>query len=442
MNMKLGYSRTSITPDYSVPLAGYGNTSFRKSTENLDEIYTTAIALSDGANTVIFIENDLATSAKPVTDPTRARISKMTGVPVENIMVAAVHLHSAPDQWNTDEPSIVRYNAELIDAMVTNAVAAFQDMSPVTAEAGSAQVEDLNYVRHYILADGHVRGPAFGLQYNSPKVAHTHDSDKQMQVVRFAREGKQDVLLVNWQAHPQIAAGSGTTEITADTIGAMRDYLENKMLCKVFYVLGACGDVQAVSLIKGETRYTDYVEHGKVLGQAVESILRQNMTPLTLGRVKSLKWVYTAQINKTELEKEESAKLVLAQWSKDNDYNAAVKAGEPYGINSPYHAMAILQRRERPDTEQIELYAFGIGQMAFAFAPCEMFCENGMYIKAHSPYKHTVISELANSSVGYIPTKEAFDYNCYESNTCRFLRGTGESMAQEYAAMLQQLAEE
>jgi len=435
--MRLGYSRMSITPDYSVPLAGYGNTSFRMSTEVLDAIYTTAIAISDGKNTVIFIENDLTTSVKTITDETRRRISLETGIPEGNIMVACVHLHSAPDQWNTDEPSIQRYNGELVDAMVKNAVASVGDMSPATAHAASDTVEDLNFVRHYILADGHVRGPSFGLQYDSPKVAHTREPDKTLQVVSFSREGKEDVVLVNFQAHPQIATRAHRYSVTADTIGVMRDYVEERLGCKVIYALGASGNVQAVSLIKDENRYTDHLSYGEAFGQAVEKLLQGEMKPLALGSVKAAKKVFVAKTNKADAAKLEKAEAVFAQWSEDNDYKAAVKAGEPYGINSPYHARAIIQRTELPDREELELYAFSVGDLAFAFAPYEMFTENGSFIKEGSPFAHTIVSTLANKAMSYIASKQGFDYNCYEANTCRYVRGTAEELAEEYVKLLE-----
>lgn len=437
--MLLGYSRVSITPEESVPLSGYGNTSFRMSTEVLDPIFTTALAVSDGDNTVVFIENDLGSSLKTITDETRRRISGETGIPVCNIMVACIHLHSAPDQWNTDEPSIVRYNAMLIDSMVKAALTAVADMCPATASASVAEVEDLNFVRHYVLADGHVRGPSFGLQYDSPKVAHTRQPDKNMQVIKFAREGREDVVLVNFQAHPQIATTDHRYSVTADTVGAMRNYVEGRLGCKVIYALGACGNVQAISLIKEENRYTDHLSYGKAFGQAVEKLLRCEMKPLTLGNVKAAQKVFVAKTNKADAAKLEKAEAVFAQWSKDNDYKAAVKAGEPYGINSPYHAKAIIQRTELPDTEDLELYAFSVGELAFVFAPYEMFCENGCFIKEQSPFTHTVVSTLANKAMSYIASKQGFDYNCYEANTCRYVRGTAEDLAEAFVSMLKEM---
>ena len=437
--MKLGYSRRSITPDESVPLAGYGNTSFRMSTEVMDPLFTTAIAFSEGDRTVIIIENDLTTSTKPVTDETRRRISQETGIPVENIMVAAIHLHSTPDQWNTKEPSIVRYNAQLVAAMVENAVAALADMSPATARAASGTVEDLSYIRHYRLADGHVRGPSFGLQYDSPKVAHVRQPDKTLQVIAFSREGKEDVVLVNWQAHPQIATGNHRYSITADTVGVMRDYVEDKFGCKLIYALGASGDVQAISLMKEENRFADYVEYGQAFGRAVEALLQGEMKPLPIEGIKVSARRFEATVNKMDEGNVQNAKAIYDQWLKDNDYKAAVKAGEPYGINSPYHARALFQRMEMPDTEELELYTFSMGQLAFVFAPYEMFTESGLFIKENAPFAYTVVSTLANRAMCYLPTKEAFDYNCYEANTCRYIRGTAETVAETFVAMLNEM---
>lgn len=438
--LKMGFARTNITPEYSVPLGGYGNTSSRMSNGKLDHIYTSAISLTDGENTVIIIENDLQAQVKKVLDKVRANVSKQTGVPVDHIMAAVDHIHSAPDLWNTAEPSINKYTSEVIDKMVETAVAAWNDMKPVTVTAGSAQVENVNFVRHYTLEDGHVRGPSFGLQYDSPKVGHTHAPDKTMQVVKFAQKGGQEIALVNWQSHPQYYTSASDLNITADTIGAMRDYLETETGCKLFYVLGASGDVMSVSLIDSENVYKTYKDLGRALGKGAQSILQGEMTPLNTDKISTTKKVYTGTVDKSEVDKLPYAREIHEQWTRDNDYNAAVAAGEPYGINSPYHAKGIINKSNMSDTEDFEIFAFAIGDLGMVFAPYEMFCENGAYIKERSPYQNTIICTMANDNYNYIAAEAAFDYNSYEANTCRFVRGTGEELAEEFVSMLNLLA--
>lgn len=441
-SLKVGYAREDITAEYSVPLAGYGNTSKRMSTGKLDYLYTTALALSDGENTVIIIENDLTAPVVSVLSKVRQKVSKNTGIPEERIMIAVDHVHSAPDLYNTGESSIVQYSTFLIEKMVSAAEAAIEDLKPATLSAGSDTVENLNFVRHYNLEDGHVRGPSFGLQYDSPKVSHTHDPDKEMQVVRLQQEGGENILLVNFQAHPQLAAGSDTHELTADTIGAMREHVESTMDCKVFYVLGASGDIQAVSLIDSENVYNDHKSYGKAMGSAVLKIVDEKMAALDAEQIKTTMTSYTATVDKTEVSKAGDARVIYDQWQQDNDYYAAVRAGEAVGINSPYHAGAILTKSGMEDTEEVKIYAFGIGDLGFVFAPYEMFCENGAYIKENSPYARTIVCTMTNESFAYISSEAGFDYNCYEANTGRFIRGTGEALAEAFVSMLNTLNEE
>ena len=104
--MMVGFARANITPSDSVPLGGYGNTSTRMSNDMLDYIYTSAIAISDGENTVVIIENDLTAAVPTVLGKVRDKVSQKAGIPRENIMAAVDHVHSAPDLWNTGEPSI------------------------------------------------------------------------------------------------------------------------------------------------------------------------------------------------------------------------------------------------------------------------------------------------------------------------------------------------
>lgn len=437
--LRVGFARENITPDYSVPLGGYGNSSTRMSLGFYDYIYTSAIALNIGDDTVIIIENDLQAQVKRVLDEVRQKVSEQTGVPVERVMAGVNHVHSAPDLWNTAEPSIEKYTTWLIEKMVNTAVMAWKDMKPATVTSGDTQVENVNFVRHYTLADGHVRGPNFGLQYNSEKIGHTHEPDKTMQVVKFAQEGGEEIAMINWQSHPQNATSSTDLNITSDTIGAMRSYVEEQTGCKVFYVLGASGDVMSVSLIESDNVYKDYKQLGQALGKAAQSVLQGDMTALDASQISSVKKVYTGIVDKTEEHKVDAARKIYEQWTLDNNYEAAVEAGKPYDINSPYHAKGILNRHNMEDTGDLELYAIAIGDLGMVFAPYEMFCENGAYIKEHSPYATTVVCTMANDNFNYIAAEAGFDYNCYEANTCRFVRGTAEALAEEYVSMLNQL---
>jgi len=71
--------------------------------------------------------------------------------------------------------------------------------------------------------------------------------------------------------------------------------------------------------------------------------------------------------------------------------------------------------------------------------PGEYFTELGMDIKHRSPFKQTVVVELANGSIGYIPTKRAFAEGSYEPTCARCAPGSGEILAETAVNLLKEL---
>jgi hypothetical protein len=62
--------------------------------------------------------------------------------------------------------------------------------------------------------------------------------------------------------------------------------------------------------------------------------------------------------------------------------------------------------------------------------------EHGKAIKIASPFKFTIIAELANGSLGYVPDRKAYPEGGYEVISTRLAPGGGEAMAQAAIDML------
>ena len=62
--------------------------------------------------------------------------------------------------------------------------------------------------------------------------------------------------------------------------------------------------------------------------------------------------------------------------------------------------------------------------------------EFGLQIKAKSPAKATFVIELANGSIGYIPTAEALEQGAYEASSARFVPDAGQRLADAALGML------
>jgi hypothetical protein len=57
-------------------------------------------------------------------------------------------------------------------------------------------------------------------------------------------------------------------------------------------------------------------------------------------------------------------------------------------------------------------------------------------LKAASPFKYTMIAELANGSIGYIPNRSAYAEGLYEVFSARAVAGSGELLVEEALTLL------
>jgi hypothetical protein len=60
-------------------------------------------------------------------------------------------------------------------------------------------------------------------------------------------------------------------------------------------------------------------------------------------------------------------------------------------------------------------------------------------IKAGSPFKQTMIAELANGSIGYIPTRRAYTEGNYEVVSACCAEGSGELLVESAVRQLRKL---
>ena len=385
-SLRVGYARVDITPKESVPMGGYGDD--RLSTYTKDPLYATCIAFTDqNDNTVLFIPLDLTRSYTEAFPQIRAYLSQKTGIPVDNIITTASHTHSGPNMAKTSDPRIARYNESIKELILQAAEAALEDRKPAEMYTTSTRATGLNFTRHYQLKNGTYAG--VGYSFSSKDILrHIGVADDLMQMVKFTRKDGKNIILLNWQGHYLDNYG---TYFTSDFFGVMRSTLEEELDCHFAYIAGAGGDTVSSSKISSLNTTSNYINHGKALSN-VAIKAAQSFEKTQTGEVKVLKSVFPAP----------------------------KKEATNYTLN-------------------ITLYAFSIGDVAFACAPYEMFGTNGITIKENSDFKLTFIATQSNSHMYYIPALYGFSYDSYEAGVSRVAKGTAESLAEEFISMLHTL---
>ncbi|MBO5868410.1 MAG: neutral/alkaline non-lysosomal ceramidase N-terminal domain-containing protein, partial [Oscillospiraceae bacterium] len=373
--IQVGFGRVDIVPTMSVPLAGYGQTHKRMSTGVQDRIYATCVAITEASGkTLLLISQDLIDSSWYL--DAAAAIEAATGIPQEQIMISGTHTHAAPDIRSTLD-CIKEYKAEYLAHMVAVAEQALADRSDALAYAGAAILEKMNSVRHYLMADGTYAGDNFGSFTNNTIVEPAEQADKELQVIRFVREGKAAISMMNWQAHVTFGTSSSSTLISSCFVGTARDHFEKTTGDLFIYFTGACGNVNARSKISGQNTGSNYREYGEVLSQTAINIIAGMEAESFITDFGTKKLTVTGQIDHSMEDKLEEAREVTAVYNAQG-LSAGNKLAKQYGFSSAYHAQAVVRRSSYELTRDMDLYAFCLGDIAFIAAPYEMFAAHGL----------------------------------------------------------------
>ena len=446
----VGFSRIDITPDDSVPLAGYGNTSFRMSQNILDPITFTAIALTDkNDNTVLLCTVDLINVFTDKTKILRENISKATGVKKEQIIIDATHTHSGPDAYTIDMDCMINFYDKYFDLAVECAKSALADRAPATMMIGRTNTNKLNFIRHYFAEDGSPVSDNHDARKSTdiPIVKHATEVNSTMHLIKFVRNGvsgevcgvspqdKKDVVLINWRAHGTKTGGGKKYDVSADYPYPLRKFVEQDAGVLCAYFQGEAGNVNPQSRIAEERTDPDYMVYGRQLADVALNGLK-DLHEVPQGTIKHSVEKFTYNVNHAFEDIMDIVHETQRIWRETNSSKATKEFCMPYGIFSPYHANAIANRSHLPATSDCELNVMLISNVAFAFAPFEVFDTLGMIIKENSKYTETLVMGYSCESRGYLPSKIAYEYGCYEADCTKMAEGTGEKVAEKLVQMI------
>ena len=441
-SLHVGFGRASIIPDIlGVQIAG-GDASSRLSNGYRDELAATCIAIREKGETILLYTIDFITVDKHVY-AAQPLIAEATGIPEKNIILNTTHTHSGVSirsNWDGVDAYRNKYNEAAVEA----AQIALADLAPAEMYYGSDYTESMVFVRHYLMNDGTTYGNGHGSTASGYK-EHLYPADEEMQVIKFAREGKKDVVLLNLGAHATIMNGVDANMLSADWPGVARTYIESNSdtLCAVFEA--AAGDQIPNSAIKSIAPYGNkYPEFGNKLGEYCLGVLNGEMTKATGSGIYLDVQMYTANSMKEGVDdaaRLADAKKIKQKSSQLGSSHVDVKAlVAELGFYNVYEATGLAGREKYPDSYSMELHYMSIDGVAFIFAPFEMFGVTGREIKDNSPYDMTFVITCSENKdgyhMGYLPHEYACEEGFYEYHVTKFARGTAEDLAKTYVQLL------
>ncbi len=411
--LSAGAHSIDITPT-QLPAIRNGGFTQRTYNKVIDKLHSRNFVFKSGGITIAIAVVDSCMIPRDICNQAKALASKKTGIPVNRILIASTHTHSAPSVMNLclGTSSDTNYEKFLPGKLAEGIALAHANLEPARIGVTVVDAPDHTHCRRWLKHPDKYATDPFGEKtvrammhpgYQNPDyLGEAGPVDPGLSLVSIqSADGKRPIgLLANYSMH-YFGVGGG---FSADYYGRFCDLMEKKIATsdtapdkKPFVAAmsqGTSGDLHWMDYSKpkkenyGIDKYTG--ELANIAFGAFQKIeynnsdpkLEMEQTTLTLGR--------------------RLASKERAAWAKD--LNA--KRGDRRPKNRPeVYAEQVIWFLEHPK-EDLILQAIRIGDLAITTLPHEVYGITGLKLKAQSPFKTTFNMELANGAAGYIPPPE------------------------------------
>ena len=431
-----GLAEIDITPPAGYRMDGYFTE--RLATGQRDPLMAKAVVWQQGATRAALVVGDLLGMPQSMSGEVRKLAAARTGIPASNIAIAATHSHTGPlfagerarlfseqaaAKFGTDPLATVRYPEGLRDKLVDAIVAANGRLAPAAMEMVRTEEDRLSFNRRFHLKDGTVR---FNPGVMNPEIVRPAGPiDPDLPFILFTRDRTPIGSLTVFALHADTVGG---TEYSADYPGQLGAELRREFgdaFVSVFGT-GTCGDINHID-VSGRRRYS-----ARLIGQQLAIDILSARSRLPIDRP-------ALAVASTRLS------LPLRPVSTDQAATAKINAAKVGSTALPFLAqvetVTTLDLLHRGPTLDAEVQAIRLSpEVAVVLLPGEVFAELGLAIKRSSPFRHTLVVELANDNPAYIPTEQAFREGSYETVNSRIVPGGGERLVAAAIQLLKEVA--
>ncbi len=466
--LKAGAATADLTPQaWPVPMSG--TFEFRPATAAHDPLSARALVLDDGGTRLAIVLVDNVGVHRELLDEAKARASRATGIPVERMLVASTHTHSAPParvedialRWPKSSlapandayalyDAAVEANRHYVEYLVRQIAAAVEqaarNLEP--AEIGWAVTELPDHLnnRRWFRKPGTIPPDPFGgttdrVQMNPPVaspdlIEPAGPVDPGLTVVSVrSRRGEPLALLANYSLH--YVGGTPPGQVSADYFGEFARQIRQRLGAGEKFVgilsNGTSGDVNNIDFRRPRPSREPF-EQIRLVASSVAD--RAFEACKSIRHRRDVKLSMTQRELQLALRKPSEAQLAFAR--------AALASQDESGLprNAKAYARRALAAASGPDTVSVPLQAIRIGELGIVAIPFEVFAETGLEIKRKSPLRPTFTISLANGSYGYLPTPEQHALGGYETwlGTCRVEVEASRKITASLLEMLEELA--
>jgi hypothetical protein len=369
----------------------------------------------------------------------RAEVERRTGIPAANVMISATHAHTGPvltggrlyDAQGANEPLARAYSESLPERIAESVVEAAGRLQDVEVLAAAGHEESIAFHRRFLMEDGSVGWNPGKLNPKILKPVGPIDPEVGVVFLR-SHEGREAVsAYVNYAVHLDNVGGpSISADLPYTLTKNLRDALGKDVV--TLYTSGACGDLNHIDVTWREPQkgHENAARMGTILAGEVLRSWR-HVEPVQ-GRLQIASRQVELPLPKITEETVAKAKAILSKGTTDRNRASFMQ------LVFAHRVLDVAAREGQPFTVEVQVVSLG-QRLAWVALPGEIFVELGLQLKQGSPFGQTIVVELANGSVGYVPTRRGYRQGAYEVVSARVAEGSGELLVNTALDLLAEL---
>ncbi len=454
-SLEAGAAIVDITP-LEWPVITRGSFSPKPKDTAHDPLHARALAFrnrsGDGEGRVVICVADVIFIKEPTSTRIRQAAADATGWPIESILLAGTHTHSAPAPYEgSDAPAELAFRKHFQEGVVEAITQAIQNLEPAKVGFGSDTVPEEVFNRRWYLKEGTMPVNPFGgidtVKMNPNKndiTTPAGPTDPEVAVVSVqTAKGQPLALLANYSLH-YVGAVTGA-QVSADYFGEFARLVPFRIAGRTpperfvgILSNGTSGDINNIDFTQTRPPRAPFEQIQIVARKVADAAYRstRDMIYSDTATVKMLQRTVTLKNRKPD-EKQVEQALRILEMSEDERKSANLSK------LAHHYAARTLVGAEKPDTVDVTLQAIRIGDQAIVSLPFETLVEIGLELKEKSPFAHTFTIELANGAWGYLPTPEQHELGGYETwrGTSNVQKEASRILTDELLEMLGELKE-
>lgn len=424
--MKCGYFKKEITPPIGKYMSGKAYPRISQGVE--DPLHVRALAFEEGRKALVLVF-DFAGMNQVLCAKIRDFLAEHLGMERKDILISCTHTHTGPVLQSSEDPVDEEYVACLPYYALSAAQGAIADLKEATMLGAQSRLENVTFVRRYRMKDGSVRtNPG---RHNPDVLEPMSPPDETIRLVRFLREGGEEILLVNFQVHPDVMNTKG---FSADYPGIVCKTLEGAIPgTRCVYFNGTAGDLNHIDIHCPQWDTNVGPVQAMYMGQTIAGkalSMYAKAQPIAAGAVHTEEKKVTIHLKAPEPERLPEAMEYVRLHKEGRDDLIPYEGMEL--VTAIFESMQIVKRSQPGyQTEKtVSVSGLSVGDLCVVGIPGEGFCEMGRMIRENSPFAMQLTLGICNGYEGYFPMKDAFEVNGYESRTSYFVPGIGEALAE------------